>query len=207
MPALWNLNAGRGPMGGVVPSFAFWCLLSAFALISLLPSIAACEERQPLDPRAVEAAFLLNFTRYVAWPDEVFADEHAPWRICVLGTDPFGQVLENTFKERRERGRGFRIERSDDPEALRGCQIVYVGYEVSASRHAALTRLQDQPVLTVSNAPGFLSEGGIVRFEVSDYVGLSVNLDQARRASLSIQTKVLEVARAVVENGKVRWMR
>ena len=159
------------------------------------------------DPRNVEAAFLRNFAHYVSWPGSVFSDDRSPWHICILGSDPFGRVLENTFKGRTEQGRAFTILRTDVPVNLEQCQIVYMAYELSASRRAALAKLKDQPVLTVSNAPGFLQEGGIIRFDVSDYVRISVNLDQARAASLEIQTKMLEVSYDVVENGKVRKVR
>ena len=36
---------------------------------------------------------------------------------------------------------------------------------------------------------------------------MSVNLDQARSASLHIQTKMLEVSHQVLENGVIREMR
>jgi len=52
-----------------------------------------------------------------------------------------------------------------------------------------------------------LREGGIIRFQVSDRVEMDVNLDQARSASLKIQTKMLEVAHEVLENGVVRSRR
>ncbi len=160
-----------------------------------------------MDPRHVEAAFLRNFAHYVTWPEKVFADPQTPWRICVLGSDPFGDVLEKTFEGRTEQGRPFTILRSKKPAELHSCQIVYVAYKVSANRRAALSSLQGRPVLTVSNAPDFLQEGGIIRFDVTDYVELSVNLDQARAASLQVQTKVLEVSRAVIENGEVHRTR
>ena len=44
-------------------------------------------------------------------------------------------------------------------------------------------------------------EGGIVLLEQSGRIRLSVNVDGARAASLEIQTKLLEVASAVLENG------
>lgn len=159
------------------------------------------------DPLAVEAAFIRNFTHYVTWPDNAFSDEQTPWKICVLGQDPFGDVLERTFEGRIEQGRPYSILRADDPAELDRCQIVYVAYQAGSWRRAALERLKQQPVLTVSNAPSFLQEGGMIRFEVNDFVQLSVNLDSARQASLAIQTKVLEVAKAVIENGRVHRVR
>ena len=179
-------------------------LLGALLCVSFLLS---AQEQIKADPRNVEAAFLRNFAHYITWPEEVFADPKTPWRICILGSDPFGEVLEKTFEGRTEQGRAFTILRTRKPSGLKNCQIVYLAYNASANRQAALSGLHGLPVLTVSNAPSFLQEGGIIRFDVSDYVELNVNLDQARAASLTIQTKVLEVSRAVIENGTVRRTR
>ena len=142
-----------------------------------------------------------NFARYVTWPANAFADDRSPWNICILGSDPFGEVLEKTFTGRTEQGRTFEIFRADSLAELPPCQIVFVAYQDAARRRAALTGLKNRPVLTVANASGFLREGGIIRFQVKDHVELSINLDQARSVSLQIQTKMLEVTHEVVENG------
>lgn len=184
-----------------------WSVLFGLLLFFCMPVFSAAQENTKADPRNVEAAFLRNFAHYVTWPSGVFADDRTPWRICILGNDPFGKALDNTLDGRTEQGRPFVISRAATIDPLHQCQIVYVAYTVSASRRAALAQLKGKPILTVSNAPGFLQEGGIVRFQVTDYVEMSVNLDQARAASLTIQTKMLEVSNDVVENGVVRKMR
>lgn len=181
--------------------------LIGLLLLVFLPILAEGQDNATVDPRNVEAAFLLNFTRYVSWPSAAFADARSPWRICVVGRDPFGSVLDKTFTGRSEQGRPFLVMRTDKPSELKHCQIVYVAYKVSMNRRAALEELDDLPVLTVGNAPGFLQEGGIIRFDVKDFVKMSVNLDRARAASLAIQTKMLEVSNDVIENGKVRKVR
>jgi len=66
---------------------------------------------------------------------------------------------------------------------------------------------RDKAVLTVATEPDFLEEGGIVRFRETDRVEMGVNLDQARAVSLKIQSKMLEVAFEVLDNGKVRRRR
>jgi hypothetical protein len=191
-----DLRSPRFPLRG--------SLLGVLLCVSVLLS---AQEQRRVDALNVEAAFLRNFAHYITWPEEVFTDPQTPWRICIVGSDPFGEVLEKTFEGRTEQGRPFTILRTRQPAELKDCQIVYVAYITSANRRAALTSLQGLPVLTVSNAPDFLQEGGIIRFDITDYVELSVNLDQARAASLSIQTKVLEVSRAVIENGVVHRAR
>jgi hypothetical protein len=74
-------------------------------------------------------------------------------------------------------------------------------------RREALAFAKQKPILTVSAEPDFLQEGGIIRFRETDRVEMSVNLDQARAVSLKIQSKMLEVAFEVLDNGKVRTRR
>jgi hypothetical protein len=178
-------------------------------LISLfcLPSLLYAEQVKKPDFRAVEAAYLRNFAQYVNWPVETFANDLDPWHICVLGDDPFGELLENTLQGRSVKDRPFSILRTHKISDLDHCQIVYIAYMISMSRRAAIAELKNQPILTVSDAPEFLQEGGIIRFDIRDYVQININLDQARSASLNIQTKMLEVSNEVVDHGAVRKLR
>ncbi len=180
-----------------------WLILA----LCLLPRHAAGQGFVTGNPYKVEAAFLLNFAHYVTWPAGAFSDARSPWRICILGRDPFGDLLEKTFRGRTEQGRPFEIYRADTVEELPECNIVFVAYRDAARRRSALAELRGRPVLTVGDAAEFLHEGGIIRFEVADRVKMSINLDHARSAFLKIQTKMLEVSDQVVENGVVRRLR
>lgn len=178
----------------------------ALLLLVLLCGKAAGQE-QLQDPYRIEAAFLRNFAHYVSWPDSAFRNREAPWCVAVLGQDPFGAVLEATLKGRTEQGRSFEIFRAERTDELPPCQIVFIAYKDAAKRHAVLAALKGKPVLTVGDAPGFLREGGVIRFQVSDRVRMGINLDQARAVSLTIQTRMLEVASEIVENDSERKVR
>lgn len=181
----------------------------AIALLWMLqlPGLVAGQELAPVDPNRVKAAFLRNFAHYINWPASAFADTRAPWHVCILGPDPFGDVLDKSLHGRMEQGRTFEVFRADTLEQLPPCQIVFLAYKDDASRRATLDRLKAMPVLTVGDAPEFLREGGTIRFQVDDRVRLSINLDQARTVSLSIQTRMLEVSSEVLDNGVVRKLR
>lgn len=184
-----------------------WAGLFGLLLLFCLPCWAAAQEFEAVNPSKVEAAFLRNFARYVTWPTNTFSDHSKPWHICILGSDLFDDVLENTFQGRTEQERSFKVFRAETLEQLPPCQIVFVGYQNTAQRLAVLAKLKRQPVLTVSDTPNFLQEGGIIRFQVRDHVEMSINLDQARSVSLTIQTKMLEVSHDVLENGMIRRWR
>lgn len=176
-----------------------------FALV--ISGVAAGEEVGAVNPNRVEAAFLRNFAHYVDWPADAFADARSPWRVCVAGRDPFGEVLEKTLNNRTEQGRPFSIYRGDSPEKLPFCHILFIAFDDPDERRAVLGELKDKPVLTVGTNADFLGEGGIIRFRVNNRVHMSINLDQARAVSLKIQTKMLEVADQVIENGTVHTLR
>ncbi len=197
-PRIWAARA-RGPAWRVR-----WARTLRLLVLCCLPAAAAGQDHLAPSPREVEAAFLRNFAHYLSWPPEAFADARSPWRVCLLGDGPFEEVLQRTFAGRTEQGRSFEVVRAESVAGLPRCQIVVVLLASSEQRRAALAVLSKRPILTVGDAPGFLQEGGIIRFQVSDHVEFAINLDEAHAASLAIQTKVLEVAREVVEGGVVR---
>src|SRR5512136_1000729 len=104
-------------------------VLRTVALMMVAASFVSGQEFATENPNKVKAAFLRNFAHYVNWPGSVFSEGGTPWRICVLGHDPFGEVLDATFKGRTEQGRGFEIFRADAMEELPLCQIVFVAHQ------------------------------------------------------------------------------
>ncbi|WP_332741671.1 YfiR family protein [Hydrogenophaga sp.] len=185
--------------------FAPWVI--ALLCMLHLPGLVASQELAPANPNRVKAAFLRNFAHYVRWPAEAFPHSSTPWHICVLGPDPFGDILETSLQGRKEQGRSFEVFRAEALDQLPSCQIVFLAYKDDARRRAVLDKLKNKPVLTVGDAPEFLREGGTIRFQVDDRVRLGINLDQARVAELVIQTRMLEVSSEVLDNGVVRKMR
>ncbi|MCQ8105709.1 YfiR family protein [Methylomonas sp. SURF-2] len=179
--------------------------LVLFLLLTLLPAAPCRGEARNF--REVEAAFLRNFAHYVNWPPYAFLDEQSPWCIGILGPDPFGDILEATFKDRSENGRGFALYRAASPEQLPPCQIVFINYDSADQRRMALDKLKGRPVLTVGDAAEFMREGGVIQLRVGDTVGIGINLDRARDSALTIQTKMLEVASDILEGGEFRRIR
>lgn len=202
-----GLGAARERVGAALSSAIRGMVAGVVLGLAAAAAPARGEETAGATLASLESAFLRNFARYVGWPRTAFANERAPWRVCVLGTDRLDDALEKTLKSRLEQGRPFAVIREPTPDQLPGCQIVYIGYRNPATRHAVLAELKHHPVLTVGDATEFLDEGGIIRLRPGERLEMSINLDQARAASLTIPSKMLEVSRDVVENGAVRRWR
>jgi hypothetical protein len=172
-----------------------------------LCGVGAANESKLENPDRVKAAFVRNFAHYVKWPKTAFESAESPWHIGVVGDTSLGEVLESALRGRIEQGRRFQIHAAESLNKLPPCHIVVIALEDSRKRRATLAELKDKPVLTVGDAADTLKEGGIIRFELGDRVQMSVNLDQARAASLSIPTEMLEVSTEVLERGVVRRLR
>lgn len=157
--------------------------------VVLLPN-AAQADGAAVDEYALKAAFLFNFTRFVEWPDDAFESADSPFRICVLGTDPFGARLD-ALASRRVGGRAIAIERDVLPERLPRCQIAYFGADTAATLRDA-----DAPrTLTVASGRGFARDGGMVALVTGrGRVQLHVNLASIQRSALKFSAKLLEVA-------------
>ena len=109
-------------------------------------------------------------------------------------TDPVAQLLaELSGKQIKERS--LRVD-MDPGTDFGGCHVLFIGRS-ERRWHDILGRLRGN-VLTISDADGFASAGGIVGFfSDSGRIKLDINPDAARQANLKISAKLLELARTV----------
>lgn len=149
-------------------------------------------------PAQVEAVFLFNFTQFVDWPPQAFADPGAPIVIGVLGSDPFGAALDEVVRGEAVKGHPLVIRRAQRIEELADCQILFISRSERARMRPVLATLKGRNVLTVSDLDEFANEGGMICFVVVDNkVRLRVNPDAAKAAGLTLSSKLLRVAQIV----------
>lgn len=166
--------------------------LLAFCTALSAPAPSASEVR----PHQVEAAFLLNFTKFIEWPADAFEAPESPFEICIWGDDPFGGSLEREVKGETVVRRRIAIRHVGRPHGAKSCHILFV----AASPKNIAPALSDlgPGVLTVSDRPNFLEEGGIIAFVLEGrHVRFDINQRAASKASLTISAKLLNVARSV----------
>jgi hypothetical protein len=148
----------------------------------------------------IKAAYLLNFARLIDWPADAFATVEAPMTIGVLGSDPFGQALQQTVVGKRINRRRIEIKRLQWGQDLRGQQIVFISAEDSHRITELANRVGDQPILIVGESPDLARRGATINFRIEDdKVRFEVNVAAARRARLTISSQVLKSATIVRE--------
>lgn len=165
--------------------------LVACALLAASGAAAADEFRE----QRIKTAFLVNFARFVIWPEGTFAVPTSPIEMCILGSDAFGVVLADLARDKVVNERPLRISRVFRAEDLRRCHIAYL--EDPAAARTDLAALVGHHVLTVYENDVTQAEG-VIRFYIDrDHVRFEVNVAAARRAHLQLSAKLLSLARIV----------
>ncbi len=142
----------------------------------------------------VKAAILYNLAKFTEWPSGAYANGAAPFRVCVLGQDPFGTAIE-TIDGKRIKQRlvaTLRIARLDQ---ARRCQVLYISASERDRLGAILARLGREPILTVTDLPGLDPPGAMINFRtVANKVRFEIDADHAALAGLSFSSKLLSLA-------------
>jgi hypothetical protein len=150
---------------------------------------------QPSLEYQVKSAFLLNFTKFIEWPESAFGAPDAALTICILGEDPFGPSLDRIVEGETVNNHRLSVQRVRRLP-LPSCHMLFIGREEKDV--ARLLSGVPSGVLTVGEGDRFLREGGMIGFVIDNRrVRFDVNLPAAANAGLQVSSKLLNVARTV----------
>jgi hypothetical protein len=189
----------RAPKGGTSGTVTSTRLPAAALSLLVLLGAASTESADPPRPSEyeVKAAFLYNFAKFVAWPEE---GRPGPiFVIAVLGQDSFGDLLQRTLDGKTILERKVEVRRISTPAAANDVQIVFIGSSEKARLPEILHALQGASVLTVGDMDGFADRGGMIAFRLQDdLVRFDINLDQVNRARLKMSSQLVRLAQHVI---------
>jgi hypothetical protein len=186
-----ELNKRRGRCIGVVS-----VLMTLLVLLVLAPPVRSAPT--VASEYQLKAVFLFNFTQFVEWPPESFAESGAPLIIGILGDDPFGAYLDETVRGEMVNGRPLVVQRYRRVDDIKNCHVLFVSRSEAEHLTQVLSSLKGRSILTVSDLDGFTRNGGVIRFAtVANKIRLRISLDAAQSAKLMISSKLLRPAEIV----------
>ena len=152
--------------------------------------------------RDIKAAYLYNFLFFVKWPQPL-EERGRDISICLLGPDPF----ENAFRQVEGRhlpgGGILTVLRLAETEMVTtsGCSLLFLSRELDERVvREVLARLKGLPVLTVSDRPGFLANGGMIELvTVEERVRWRIHLGHVKSSGLGLSSQLLRNALDVEE--------
>ncbi len=148
----------------------------------------------------VKAAFLLNFTKYVKWPERAFEKDASPLVVAVVGEDPFGRVLDETMAGTSLGTHPLEVRRFRDLDQLGPCHLLFVPPGESARVSKIVAHYAGTSTLLVGDPQHFTRSGGVIRFFIEKRkVRFEINTDAARRTQVEISSQLLKLARLVTD--------
>lgn len=146
----------------------------------------------------VKAAYLLNFIRYTEWPVGALNDNN-PIIICILGKDPFGNILEQAFSGKDISGRNLEVLRIQQiDQSFKNCHAVFMSDLGNEMKRKLLKVINGMPVLTVSDSKLIKTDESIIRFvRFEDTIQFEINLKLAEKAGLKLSSRMIPLAKKV----------
>ena len=185
-------SASRGLIGPRDLLVLISCVLLFFGSPGTIAQSAASQYE-------IESAYLFNFGKFVRPAREVAPANRATFDICIVGQDTLGHTLDAIASNERLDGRAVRIRRMKSVPDSPSCDVVYFSASEDGRIGRDLSVFEGSETLTVSDAPDFLKNGGMIQFVlISNHVRFAINLDPVRQNHLVLSSELLRVASSIV---------
>jgi hypothetical protein len=145
----------------------------------------------------VKAALLLNFARFIEWPDTAFGGAQAPIDVCVFNQNPFGESLARTLQGETVHNRPIAARQVRSQADSARCHLLFVPAG-SESRASAIIQQDTSFAVTVGESARFEAMGGAVNFILDEgRVRFNVNLQPVESRGIRISARMLQLANRV----------
>jgi hypothetical protein len=169
---------------------AYWklCLVLALAWGIIGNAYAETDSES-----AVKIGFLYNFFKFIDWPKS--ADTSAGYRLCTTDDNSLGNSLL-AIQDKFIKNKPLSIKRGVSGEELKNCHMVFIGVNEDTGKY--ISNLQGFAVVTVSDKPDFINQGGMIGLvQYNNRLAFEVDLDVADAVGIRISAKLLELAKRI----------
>jgi hypothetical protein len=176
----------------------------------------------------LKATFMYQFVNFIdGWKFEQEKDENGKNNenkektvlLGIIGKDPFGDAFK-PLMEKPVRDRKFKIRRLEgfsklksqnedvtvhpETDQIKKCDLIFVCSSEQQYTDKILGPLRNERILTIADMENFLEKGGIINFTIEkSKVRFEINVSGAKRANLTIRSKLLRLASKVIMNDEL----
>jgi hypothetical protein len=145
----------------------------------------------------LKAAFLVNFIRFITWPEQSSAEGQKDITLCIVGKNPFGSML-HAVESKKINGRNIKVVDTEPSLNYSQCQMLYIGKSEKGEIDTLSSRIKQKPVVTVSDLPGFVAVGGSIEFVTKDdRLSFIINNSALRQRGIQASASMLDLAASV----------
>jgi YfiR/HmsC-like len=167
--------------------FVFWLLLSS------QPALA-----DPSKEGVVKSAVVFKLLLFVGWPSP--AQSTDVLRLCVLEEGAFLNQMQ-LYSGRKINGQTLNVAlRQGGTESMHGCHAVFVETGNVSALNRAIAFARQQPMLVLGEGNQALAQGAMITIDTEGgKIALDIHLESLRKSQLSASSKLLNLARRVIE--------
>jgi hypothetical protein len=170
-------------------------IFAAFILLS--PILAeANESYKSAREYQIKTAFIYNFSNFISWPASAFVSTDAYFKICVLGDNPFDNMLAVTIENVTAKGRRLEVvQLGKNLDRVVDCHLVYIHNEMRVHMEKIHEIIGTRSILTVGEEKNFIAQGGIIGFYMDNKkVRLAISKERLETFKLKADANLLRLS-------------
>ena len=154
---------------------------------------------QTTDEYTMKAIAFEKLALFITWPANSLKNNHSQeFVIAVLGQNPFGDVLENIYKNKKIKDKKVKIVYVKKLQQLPECQILFISKTDSEKLQKILDYLKGKPILTISDTEGFAQAGCFINYYLNeDKLRFEINQKALQNAGFTIDYRLLRVSKII----------
>ena len=170
-------------------------LFLLFLICLFMPYIHA---ESNINKNELKSAYLYKIIKFIEWPESAFSAPNSTFNLCVIGENPFKAYFYG-LTDQKIQGHTLHIEHRNNYEKLTECHMLYMALAEESEVMILINKLQNLPILTLSDSPNFAKNQGMIGFITQkNRIGFEINLTAALSSHISIRAELLEVAHKVI---------
>jgi len=155
-----------------------------------------------LTPKEIDykADFIIKAIDYVTWPDGKGTNSDGAIVIVVVGDSQLTPKLTELATKKTAQGTKIVVKTKTLEDDLTDCQVLFMATEDKTELAQILKKIQETPVLTISNSDYFARYGVMVNFYKKDNdskISFEVNTMTLGLAGLKMSSKLLKLATVI----------
>lgn len=176
----------------------FFLRSALFVALALTVGNEAARAQAVSHEYQIKAVFLFNFAQFNDWPTNAFTKPDAPFVIGILGSDPFGSLIDDAVRNEQANGHKLVVQRFARLEDVKNCQLLFISQSEVRHLDKIVAGLKGKPILTVSEIDNSAHRGVCVRMHMEkNKIKLRINTDSLKEAHLTMSSQLLRVAEIV----------
>lgn len=167
-------------------------------LLTALLFLSGIAKSEGVSEYDVKAGFLLNFSKFIEWPESGFPSSDSPFVLGIYGENPFGESIF-LLEKQQVQGRPVSVRiLQPGTRDLSGVQMLFIPASQERAAADLIRELRQKPVVLVGEIPGFSRAGGTINFYRRDqHIAFEINLRAVQDSRLDVSSRLLRLAQIV----------